>query len=119
MGPHPGPCESQHHRVRPRLTPVPTLVDDPTMAGRVDLPKFDEPGYILQPPCLWGDAPGLAPIVVRGVNKHPHHVRHVLRAKIGQATRLSKREPRRYLLCATPLLHKARSTARLRKGKMV
>ena len=27
--------------------------------GRVDLPKFDETGYILQPPCLWGDAPGL------------------------------------------------------------
>mmetsp|Transcript_88043 Transcript_88043/g.155906 ORF Transcript_88043/g.155906 Transcript_88043/m.155906 type:complete len:100 (-) Transcript_88043:84-383(-) len=22
--------------------------------GKVDLPKFDEPGYILQPPCLWG-----------------------------------------------------------------
>jgi len=25
-------------------------------------PKFDEPGYILQPPCLWGDAPGLEPM---------------------------------------------------------
>ena len=24
--------------------------------GRVDVRKFDEPGYILQPPCLWGDA---------------------------------------------------------------
>lgn len=22
--------------------------------GRVDEPRFDEPGYILQPPCLWG-----------------------------------------------------------------
>lgn len=22
--------------------------------GKVDVPKFDEPGYILQPPCLWG-----------------------------------------------------------------
>jgi len=22
--------------------------------GKLDLPKFDEPGYILQPPCLWG-----------------------------------------------------------------
>ena len=31
-------------------------------ARAVDLPKFDEPGYILQPPCLWGDAPGLAPM---------------------------------------------------------
>ena len=30
--------------------------------GKVDLPKFDEPGYILQPPCLWGDAPGLEPM---------------------------------------------------------
>lgn len=25
-------------------------------------PRFDEPGYILQPPCLWGDAPGLEPM---------------------------------------------------------
>lgn len=24
--------------------------------GRVDLPRFDEPGFILQPPCLWGSA---------------------------------------------------------------
>ena len=24
--------------------------------------RFDEPGYILQPPCLWGDAPGLEPM---------------------------------------------------------
>lgn len=24
--------------------------------GRVDLERFDEPGFILQPPCLWGDA---------------------------------------------------------------
>ena len=30
--------------------------------GKVDLNKFDEPGYILQPPCLWGDQPGLAPM---------------------------------------------------------
>ena len=30
--------------------------------GRIDLPKFDETGYILQPPCLWGDAPGLGPM---------------------------------------------------------
>ena len=30
--------------------------------GRVDLPKYDEIGYILQPPCLWGDAPGLEPM---------------------------------------------------------
>ena len=30
--------------------------------GKIDLPKFDEPGYILQPPCLWGDAPGLEPM---------------------------------------------------------
>lgn len=22
--------------------------------GRIDLKRFDEPGYILQPPCLWG-----------------------------------------------------------------
>lgn len=22
--------------------------------GQVDLPQFDEPGYIFQPPCLWG-----------------------------------------------------------------
>merc|ERR1711988_1150308 len=30
--------------------------------GKVDLPKFDETGYILQPPCLWGDQPGLEPM---------------------------------------------------------
>ena len=30
--------------------------------GRVDLAKFDEPGYQLQPPCLYGDAPGLEPM---------------------------------------------------------
>ena len=30
--------------------------------GKVDLAKFDEVGYLLQPPCLWGDAPGLAPM---------------------------------------------------------
>ena len=24
--------------------------------GKVDNPNMDEPGYILQPPCLWGDA---------------------------------------------------------------
>jgi len=24
--------------------------------GKVDLPRFDEPGFILQPPCLWGSA---------------------------------------------------------------
>ena len=30
--------------------------------GRVDDRRFDEPGYILQPPCLWGDAKyGLQP----------------------------------------------------------
>lgn len=30
--------------------------------GQIDLPKFDEPGYILQPPCLWGYQPGLEPM---------------------------------------------------------
>ena len=30
--------------------------------GHLDLEKFDEPGYLLQPPCLWGDAPGLEPM---------------------------------------------------------
>ena len=25
-------------------------------------PKFDEAGYILQPPCLWGEGPGLEPM---------------------------------------------------------
>jgi hypothetical protein len=30
--------------------------------GQIDLPQFDEPGYILQPPCLWGDQPGLEPM---------------------------------------------------------
>ena len=30
--------------------------------GKVDLAKFDEVGYILQPPCLWGEAPGLEPM---------------------------------------------------------
>lgn len=29
-----------------------------TVAGT----RFDEPGYILQPPCLWGDGPGLTPM---------------------------------------------------------
>ena len=31
-------------------------------SGKIDLAKFDEPGYILQPPCLWGYEPGLAPM---------------------------------------------------------
>lgn len=30
--------------------------------GKIDLDKYDEPGYILQPPCLWGDGPGLEPM---------------------------------------------------------
>ena len=30
--------------------------------GKIDLARFDEPGYILQPPCLWGDQPGLEPM---------------------------------------------------------
>lgn len=30
--------------------------------GKIDLAKYDEPGYILQPPCLWGDGPGLGPM---------------------------------------------------------
>lgn len=25
--------------------------------GKIDLAKYDEPGYILTPPCLWGDEP--------------------------------------------------------------
>ena len=30
--------------------------------GQIDLARFDEPGFILQPPCLWGDAAyGLEP----------------------------------------------------------
>ena len=38
--------------------------EDPVYGGtgRVDDPRFDEPGYILQPPCLWGSAEyGLEP----------------------------------------------------------
>jgi len=30
--------------------------------GQIDQSRFDEPGYILQPPCLWGSQPGLAPM---------------------------------------------------------
>ena len=30
--------------------------------GQIDLDKFDEPGYILQPPCLWREGPGLEPM---------------------------------------------------------
>jgi hypothetical protein len=30
--------------------------------GKLDLGKFDEPGYILQPPCLWGYQEGLEPM---------------------------------------------------------
>ena len=30
--------------------------------GRIAESKFDEAGYIAQPPCLWGDAPGLEPM---------------------------------------------------------
>ena len=29
--------------------------------GVIDLAKYDEPGYILQPPCIWGYQPGLEP----------------------------------------------------------
>jgi len=40
--------------------------------GKIDLPGFDEPGFILQPPCLWGDAAyGLeAPVDVDGLTLH-------------------------------------------------
>jgi hypothetical protein len=27
--------------------------------GKIDIAKFDETGYISQPPCLWGEEPGL------------------------------------------------------------
>lgn len=30
--------------------------------GKIDQPRFDEPGYILQPPCLWGNQTGLEPM---------------------------------------------------------
>lgn len=30
--------------------------------GQIDLPKFDEPGYLAIPPCLWGDHPALEPM---------------------------------------------------------
>jgi hypothetical protein len=30
--------------------------------GKIDEQKFDEEGYIAQPPCLWGDGPGLEPM---------------------------------------------------------
>ena len=37
--------------------------------GKLDLSKFDEPGYILQPPCVWGkEEHGLQlPVDVDGV----------------------------------------------------
>lgn len=40
--------------------------------GQIDLKKFDEPGYIAQPPCLWGSpAFGLQePLDVTGVTLH-------------------------------------------------
>ena len=40
--------------------------EDPIYGGTGSIanPKFDEPGYIAQPPCLWGDAAyGLEPPV--------------------------------------------------------
>ena len=30
--------------------------------GKLDLSKYDEEGYILQPPCLWGNQTGLEPM---------------------------------------------------------
>jgi hypothetical protein len=30
--------------------------------GQIKEEKFDETGYILQPPCLWGEGPGLEPM---------------------------------------------------------
>eukprot|EP00040_Diaphanoeca_grandis_P037212 m.241412 g.241412 ORF g.241412 m.241412 type:complete len:883 (+) comp33774_c0_seq2:100-2748(+) len=40
--------------------------------GKIDLPAFDEPGFILQPPCMWGDSEfGLeAPVDVTGYYLH-------------------------------------------------
>lgn len=40
--------------------------------GEVQTPKFDEPGYILQPPCLWGEEQyGLEPpVLVGGTTLH-------------------------------------------------
>ena len=49
--------------------------------GKIDLDKFDEPGYILQPPCLWGYGPGLEPMpLVTGV---PLMVKAVTNATYG------------------------------------
>merc|ERR1712232_1432323 len=49
--------------------------------GKIDLAKFDEPGYILQPPCLWGDGPGLEPMpLVSGV---PLLVKAITNSSVG------------------------------------
>jgi hypothetical protein len=40
--------------------PCPVMIDGGT--GQIDEQKFDEPGYIGTPPCLWGSAAnGLEP----------------------------------------------------------
>lgn len=46
-----------------RQTPIYGGTGDVTIGD-----KFDEPGYILVPPCLWGDDPALEPMpLVSGV----------------------------------------------------
>ena len=37
--------------------------------GKLDLDKFDEPGYILQPPCLWGYQPGESTTLLHEIGK--------------------------------------------------
>ena len=49
--------------------------------GGVAHDKFDEEGYILQPPCLWGYSPGLEPMpLASGV---PFTVRATTNSSVG------------------------------------
>jgi len=43
-------------RVRVRANPNPNPNPNPNLCGRreIDESRFDEPGYIATPPCLWG-----------------------------------------------------------------
>jgi hypothetical protein len=62
--------------------------------GKIDLAKFDESGYILQPPCIWGDGPGLAPTAIMEKWPSPRFRSYpgtLPRTVLKQATRTKKR----------------------------
>jgi hypothetical protein len=54
--------------------------------GKLDLSKFDEPGYILQPPCVWGKEEGARAAAACGRGRRD--------AQDGESVQCHRRPPR-------------------------